>query len=106
LKAKNEIDDDFLLLMADHLFEPEMARVLLKQRLAPGEVILAVDPNIDRIFDLDDATKVRRDGNHIIDIGKDITFIWKAGPMMNCAFHRSRKFCPTRLAKTHKDRSL
>jgi 1L-myo-inositol 1-phosphate cytidylyltransferase len=73
LKAKNEIHNDFLLLMADHIFEPETARVLLKQRLAPGEVILAVDPNIDRIFDLDDATKVRRDGDHIIDIGKEIT---------------------------------
>lgn len=73
LKAKDEIHDDFLLLMADHIFEAETARRFLKQRLGPGEVILAVDPNIDRIFDLDDATKVRRDGNHIIDIGKDIT---------------------------------
>ena len=72
LKARNEIRENFLLLMADHIFEPETARVLLKQRLAPGEVILAVDPNIDRIFDLDDATKVRRDGNRIVDIGKEI----------------------------------
>ena len=24
------------------------------------------------VFDLDDATKVRRDGNHIVDIGKEI----------------------------------
>jgi len=72
LKAKNEIHDNFLLLMADHIFEPETARVLLRQRLAPGEVILAVDPNIDRIFDLDDATKVLRDGDRIVDIGKEI----------------------------------
>jgi choline kinase len=72
LKAKNELRENFLLLMADHIFEPQTARVLLQQRLAPGEVILAVDPNIDRIFDLDDATKVRRDGNHIVDIGKEI----------------------------------
>jgi 1L-myo-inositol 1-phosphate cytidylyltransferase len=72
LKARNEVHENFLLLMADHLFEPETARVVLKQRLAPGEVILAVDPNIDRIFDLDDATKVRRDGNRIVDIGKEI----------------------------------
>src|SRR5215469_3848087 len=56
LRARNDIHENFLLLMADHIFEPETARVLLKQRLAPGEVILAVDPNIDRIFDLDDAT--------------------------------------------------
>jgi choline kinase len=72
LKARNEIHDNFLLLMADHIFEPETARVLLEQRLGPGEVILAVDPNIDRIFDLDDATKVLRDGDHIVDIGKEI----------------------------------
>ena len=62
LKAKNEIHENFLLLMADHIFEPETARVLLEQPLASDEVILAVDPSIDRIFDLDDATKVRRDG--------------------------------------------
>jgi 1L-myo-inositol 1-phosphate cytidylyltransferase len=72
LKARNEFQDNFLLLMADHIFEPETARVMLKQRLEPGEVILAVDPNIDRIFDLDDATKVLRHGDRIVDIGKDI----------------------------------
>ena len=72
LKAKDEIHENFLLLMADHIFEPETARVLLKQRIGPGEVILAVDPNIDRIFDLNDATKVRRDGDRIVDIGKEI----------------------------------
>jgi choline kinase len=72
LKARNEIQDNFLLLMADHIFEPETARALLQRPLASDEVILAVDPNIDRIFDLDDATKVRRDGERIVDIGKDI----------------------------------
>src|ERR1700686_1294562 len=58
--------------MADHVFEPETARVLMKQPLGPREAILAVDPNIDRVFDLEDATKVRREGNHIVDIGKEI----------------------------------
>jgi choline kinase len=58
--------------MEDNIFEPDTARALLKQPLAPGEVILAVDPNIDRIFDLDDATKVRRNANYIVDIGKEI----------------------------------
>jgi choline kinase len=72
LKAKGELDENFLLLMADHVFEPRTARVLLEQPLAPGEVILAVDPNIDGVFDLDDATKVRREGDRIVDIGKEI----------------------------------
>jgi choline kinase len=72
LKAKGTIDGNFLLLMADHIFESRTARLLMEQPLASGEVILAVDSRVDRVFDLDDATKVRRDGTHIVDIGKDI----------------------------------
>lgn len=72
LKAREQLHDPFLLLMADHIFEPSTARALMNQRLAEGEVILAVDPKIDRVFDLDDATKVKREGNHIVDIGKEI----------------------------------
>src|ERR1700741_262403 len=72
LKARNVIHENFLLLMADHLFEPETAETLIQQPLASGEGILAVDPNIDRVFDLDDATKVLRNGDRIVDIGKEI----------------------------------
>jgi choline kinase len=72
LKARNALHDNFLLLMADHLFEPETARTMVRQYLAPGEVILGVDPKTDRIFDIDDATKVRRIGDRIVEIGKDI----------------------------------
>ena len=72
LKARNALHDNFLLLMADHLFEQETARMMVRQHLAPGEVILAVDPKIDQIFDMDDATKVRRNGDRIVDIGKEI----------------------------------
>jgi 1L-myo-inositol 1-phosphate cytidylyltransferase len=72
LKARNAIHENFLLLMADHLFEPETAETLIRQPLGRDEVILAVDPNIDRIFDLDDATKVLRNGDRIVDIGKEI----------------------------------
>ncbi len=62
LRAKPVIHEPFLLMMADHIFEPETARALLRQPLGKEEVILAVDHNIDRVFDLDDATKVRLDG--------------------------------------------
>jgi choline kinase len=72
LKARTVLRDNFLLLMADHLFETETARMMVRQHLEPGEVILGVDPHIDRIFDIDDATKVRRVGDRIVDIGKEI----------------------------------
>jgi len=73
LKARDEIRNPFLLLMSDHIFESRTAESLLHQPLAEGEVILAVDPNIDTVFDLDDATKVRREGDRIVEIGKQIT---------------------------------
>ena len=73
LAAKEELHDPFLLLMADHIFEPRTARALLQQPIADDEVILAVDSKLDEVFDLDDATKVRREGSHVVEIGKDLT---------------------------------
>jgi len=72
LTAKELLRNPFLLLMADHIFEPKTARALLRQPLEEDEVILGVDHNIDRIFDVDDATKVKLEGNHIVDIRKDL----------------------------------
>ncbi|HET8922477.1 MAG TPA: NTP transferase domain-containing protein [Candidatus Acidoferrum sp.] len=72
LAAKTELNQPFLLLMSDHIFEPKTAKALLRQPLADDEVILAVDSKIDRVFDLDDATKVQRKGNYIVGIGKDL----------------------------------
>jgi choline kinase len=72
LKARHAVDGPFLLLMSDHIFEPKTAESLLQQRLASEEVILGVDHKLDCIFDLDDATKVVRWGDHIINIGKNL----------------------------------
>ena len=72
LKARNAVDQPFLLLMSDHIFEPNTAACLLRQPLANNETILGVDHKLDCIFDLDDATKVVRMGDHIISIGKDL----------------------------------
>jgi len=73
LAAKAEFNHPFLLLMADHIFEPTTASALIQQRVAADEVILAVDRKINRIFDLDDATKVRCEGNHVVEIGKHLS---------------------------------
>jgi len=70
LCAKKVIHENFLLLMADHIFEAGTARSLLRQPLGKDEVILAVDRNIGNIFDLDDATKVRLEQDRIVEIGK------------------------------------
>ena len=72
LAAKEEFHEPFLLLMADHIFEPKTAKTLLQQPLAEDEVILAVDRKLDCVFDLEDATKARCRGGLILEIGKDL----------------------------------
>src|SRR5260370_42691308 len=58
--------------MAVTFFDPKPAKAVLQQPLAHDEVILAVDSKLGDVFDLDDATKVRREGSHIVEIGKDL----------------------------------
>ena len=73
LVARQVINEPFLLLMSDHIFESETAAALLSQHLQKDEVILAVDRKLDSIFDIDDATKVRSIANYIVDIGKEVS---------------------------------
>lgn len=72
LCAKDLIRESFLLLMSDHIFDPASAAALLHEPLGKHEVLLAVDRNIDAVFDLDDATKVRLENDHIVEIGKNL----------------------------------
>jgi choline kinase len=62
-----------LLLMADHLFSPEMLRPLVRLSPEGDELVLGVDRDIGNVFDLPDATKVRIIGTRIADIGKIIS---------------------------------
>lgn len=65
-------DEEFILSMVDHLYDPEIVWQLKRAELQGG-VLLAVDPNVEGIFDIDDATKVLTDEQQrIIDIGKTI----------------------------------
>jgi len=74
LKAKGEIDENFILLMSDHIFDGSILKELLQEKIVDGEIILAVDYNLEnKIVDIDDVTKVLVDGkDKIINIGKNI----------------------------------
>ena len=73
LAATGMLSEKFLLLMADHLFDPAMIAAMRGVSLSPGEVVLAVDRKLDAIYDMDDATKVRLEGERIAAIGKELT---------------------------------
>lgn len=74
LAAAEVLARRYLLMMADHLFDPAMVEQMRDVELADDEVILAVDRKLDVIYDMDDATKVQVEGKvqHIVDIGKEI----------------------------------
>lgn len=69
------IEGPFLLLMSDHLFDPEIARRAVAAGEASGAALtLAIDRDWQReSLDLEDATKVALDGERIVAIGKDLT---------------------------------
>lgn len=72
LAAKDYVDEPFVLLMSDHLFDPEALVKLRHIPIGPDEAILGVDSNLDGIFDMEDATKVLLDGDRIEKIGKEL----------------------------------
>lgn len=62
---------DFILSMSDHIVAPEaIKRVILSEK---DKNLLLVDKRIDRIYDIDDATKVYCRDECIQKIGKNIT---------------------------------
>lgn len=73
--AAPHLAERFVLLMADHLFDPAILERLLAQPLGDDEVILAVDSRVagHPTADLEDVTKVRVEGGAIRDIGKELT---------------------------------
>jgi choline kinase len=63
---------EFLLMMSDHLFDDALIHELIAGPEADC-LTLAIDRKIDAIFDLDDAMKVKTDGNKISAIDKRLT---------------------------------
>ena len=75
LKAKELLKENFVLMMVDHLFDRNILVELTQQQIQEGEVILAVDSNVNSnsLVDIDDVTKVHIEDGKILDIGKDVS---------------------------------
>jgi histidinol-phosphate aminotransferase len=89
LSAKAFIDEECILTMSDHLYSPELVRRLLSWDLPEGACALGVDYDIERCFDIDDATKVGVERTHIARIGKELeeydaldTGVFRIGPAL------------------------
>ena len=74
LKANDYLNEPFLLLMADHLFDPNIASELTALPLSYGEIRLAVDKNITNSpVDMEDVTRIKTEDGKIKNIGKRLT---------------------------------
>jgi choline kinase len=73
LAARGRLPSRFALLMGDHLFEAQVLRQLLLAPVEPDESLLAVDSRPTAPAIVDEATKVRLRGSHIMAIGKTLT---------------------------------
>ena len=72
LAAKRAFNEDFVLLMADHIFEAKILDGLKEIKLKNKECVLVIDRIPKEYIDLDDATKVKVENGRIVDIGKKI----------------------------------
>lgn len=89
LAAREFVEPNTLLTMADHLYAPAIVRRLNAFDLPEHAAALGVDRAIGRCFDIDDATKVRTDSRFITDIGKELptydaldTGVFRIGPSL------------------------
>jgi histidinol-phosphate aminotransferase len=89
LAAAAFIDQECLLTMSDHLYSPELVRRLLAADIPAEGAGLAVDYDIPRCFDLDDATKVGVERGRIVRIAKELdaydaldTGVFRIGPSL------------------------
>ncbi len=89
LVAREFVEPNTLLTMADHLYAPAIVRRLNAFDLPEGAAALGVDYAIGRCFDIDDATKVRSEAGVITDISKELptydaldTGVFRIGPSL------------------------
>jgi choline kinase/phosphatidylglycerophosphate synthase len=92
------VSGPFFVLMSDHLFEPNLLDQLLAADNGLGECLLAVDRRLAEVFDFDDATLVRLEGEAVTAIGKGLedpdavdTGFFLCRPLVFEALERARR---------------
>ncbi|NPV83611.1 MAG: NTP transferase domain-containing protein [Candidatus Aminicenantes bacterium] len=74
LRARPLLEEPFVLLMSDHIFDPAILDLLQRAELKKDEIILAVDSRVENhpYVDLDDVTRVKVENGNIKNIGKGL----------------------------------
>jgi 2-aminoethylphosphonate-pyruvate transaminase len=73
LAARSFVTERTLLLMADQIAAPGLVREIASHSTPGDRTVLGVDRDLSRVFDIDDATKVKLVGDRVAEIGKQLT---------------------------------
>lgn len=73
LCAAPYVEKEFLLSMSDHLMQAGGIKKIVDHKLENGTCALLVDKKLNTIFWMDDAAKVKLDGNSILSVDKKNT---------------------------------
>ena len=69
--------EKFILMMCDHIFEPKVVKsfITAAEKLAEGEVLLAADKRLEKVWDLEECTKIKAEKNKGLYLGKKLSDI-------------------------------
>ncbi len=73
LAARSFLTERTLLIMADQIAAPALVQEVGGLASTGDRTVLCVDRDLARVFDIDDATKVKLAGDRVTDIGKGLT---------------------------------
>lgn len=72
LAAEDVLSEPFILAMCDHIFDPEILSLLQAEEEDTESIRLLVDYDVENVFDLADATKVKVKDGRVKNIAKDL----------------------------------
>ncbi len=72
LACADYVSSPFITVMCDHLFDPQILKMLVSKAGAYSCSLIAVDKFLTRVFDPEDATYVKLEDSRLVDIGKQL----------------------------------
>ena len=72
LTAQKHFNENFALLMSDHIFDPNTLIRIQRLKLKQGECVLAIDKNLNSVLDVKDTTKILVTNGKIVGLNKNL----------------------------------
>jgi choline kinase/phosphatidylglycerophosphate synthase len=67
-------DEEFILMMSDHIFGMNLLKTFITdaQKIKENELLIAADRRLEKVFDLNECTKIKAERDYAIKLGKKL----------------------------------